>query len=705
MRVKTTEASRPQDIEFAEAGLLDQIVSVFRRTSEQGEREELAIAQYQSLRKQIPLLYLILLANAWMVAYSYMDVGPRLLTIYVPGVFTLLCSFRFIKWIRRAGTVPTYAEARRMLAGTTLLAGLLAAVFVFWGLALYSYGTAHMQGQVAFFIGITVIGCIFCLMHLPRAALLVSAVVNIPFVLFFADSGNRSFMAIAVNVALVSLIMMIILAINYAAFASLIRSRRSILDKQAAMEVLDAHNLWLANHDTLTKLPNRHSFLVEIESRFRDLEQGAGDLFIGVLDLDGFHVVNDAFGHRGGDQVLIEVARRLLEGAGESFAVFRLAGDEFGLVGVAPWAASAGMLERSEAICAALEAPYCVNGVTAHITATIGLASSATVSGGAQQIHEAAEYALISAKQSQRRGHTNLFSFAHQDTIRRHSLVEQELQTADLEEELSLVFQPIVAVATGTPIGFEALARWNNRQLGRVSPVEFIQIAERAGLANRLTCVLLSKALAAAVAWPPQLRLSFNLSMQDICSPDNVLRLVGILNNSPLDPKRIDFEITETAVVGDFDQLVTAVTTLKALGAGISLDDFGTGYSTLSQVNKLPLDKIKIDRSFVSNISTVSTGYKIVKSVIALCRDMKISCIIEGVETQDELNTLRKLDCNLVQGYFYSKPLLADEITDYIEKAGAQALYDAVAAAPVVPFETPRRRSSGERKTARHAAP
>jgi len=684
--------------------VLDQIVSVFRQADEPAERQELAIAQYQSLKKQIPLLYLILLANAWTVAYSYLGVGSRLLTLYVPGAFTVLCAVRFVKWTRQAGKVPTYAEARRMLAGTTLLAGLLSAIFVFWGLALYSYGTAHMQGQIAFFIGITVIGCIFCLMHLPRAALLVSAVVNIPFVLFFAGSGSRSFAAIAVNVALVSIVMMVILSINYAAFASLIRSRRNILVKQAEMEALDAHNLWLANHDTLTKLPNRHSFLLDIENRFRELEHSSDHLFIGVLDLDGFHVVNDAFGHRGGDQVLSEVAQRLLASAEHSFSVFRLAGDEFGLIGTTPWGSSNEMLERSEAICAAIEAPYRVNDVTARITATIGLASSATVSGGAQQIHEAAEYALINAKKSQKRGHTNLFSFVHQDTIRRHSLVEQELQTADLEDELSLVFQPIVAVATGTPIGFEALARWNNRQLGCVSPAEFIQIAERAGLANRLTCVLLSKALAAAVAWPPQLRLSFNLSMQDICSPDNVLRLVSILNNSPLDPKRIDFEITETAVVGDFDQLVTAVTTLKALGAGISLDDFGTGYSTLSQVNRLPLDKIKIDRSFVTNISTVSTGYKIVKSVIALCRDMKISCIIEGVETQDELNTLRQLDCSLVQGYFYSKPLLAGEINDYIERAGAKALFNAVPTSPAIPLDTPQCRSPGARKTSRIAA-
>ncbi|ANH03004.1 EAL domain-containing protein [Shinella sp. HZN7] len=261
-------------------------------------------------------------------------------------------------------------------------------------------------------------------------------------------------------------------------------------------------------------------------------------------------------------------------------------------------------------------------------------------------------------------------------------------------------------MATGTPIGFEALARWDNCHLGRASPGEFIQIAERAGLANRLTCVLFSKALTAATLWPRHLRLSFNLSMQDICSSDNMLRLITLLNDSPLDPKRIDFEITETAVVGDFDQLVSAVTTLKSFGVGISLDDFGTGYSTLWQVNRLPLDKIKVDRSFVTNIDSVPTGYKIVKSIIALCRDMKINCIIEGVETQDELNTLRKLDCSLVQGYYYSKPLPPSEIMGYIEAAGAKALFDG--AGPNIPltrpFETPERQSSRARRNARQSA-
>lgn len=685
--------------------MIGPLFRVFASEQDPRDREELVVAQYKSLTKQIPLLYVILLSNAWMVALSHHGSAPVPLTLHILVILTGLCVARLLRWWRRSQAEPSFSQASRSLRATTVLAGLLAAAFLAWGLALYSYGTAFTQGQVAFFIGITVVGCVFCLIHLPLAALCAAVIVNIPFVVFLVSTGTQASIAVAVNIVLVSMAMLAILGTHYNDFASLIRERRRQRLKQAEIEDLAAENRWLANHNALTGLPNRHNFLAAIDAALSSMNARHAELFIAVVNLDGFRAVNDAFGNQGGDHVLMEAARRLGIKDDIDFMVFRLGGDEFGLVWQRPRNGVAAVLAECEEICASLAVPYPVGGVEARISATMGLSSSGTVAGCARSIHEAAQYALVHAKRNHRRGRVTLFTMDHQDAIRRHSILEQAMQTTDLDAELTLAFQPIVDVRSGLPIGFEALARWDSQDLGPVRPDEFIVVAERAGLANRLTCVLLAKALAVAATWPAWLRLSFNLSMQDICSSDSVLRLVAILNRSGVDPGRIDFEITETAVVGDFDQLVEAVTVLRAMGAGISLDDFGTGYSTLWQVNRLPLDKIKVDRSFVTNINESTTGYKIVKSVIALCRDMKINCVIEGVETVEELDTLRELDCGLVQGYYYSRPLPADAVLGYIDATFAGTAVSRRSQNEPAEFPKPRRRNfAGRRQAARRPA-
>ena len=246
---------------------------------------------------------------------------------------------------------------------------------------------------------------------------------------------------------------------------------------------------------------------------------------------------------------------------------------------------------------------------------------------------------------------------------------------ADLDTELELVFQPIVDVASTKTVAFEALARWTSPTLGKVSPGQFIPIAERAGFISRLTRPLLTKALAAARSWPADIRLSFNLSAYDLSSSESMLAIIRIIEESGFDPSRLDLEVTETAFGHDFDQVRKATKMLQYLGCGISLDDFGTGYSSLSRLHALPLTKIKIDRSFVIGLHHNQIGAKIVKSLLALSRDMGLDCVFEGVETQEELAALRKLGGLMVQGYFYSPPIFEDQVGNYLgEPVGARNL-------------------------------
>lgn len=508
-------------------------------------------------------------------------------------------------------------------------------------------------------------------MHVRKAALMVTAGFSIPFVLFFGLSGNPTLVSIAVNLLLVSIAMVCVVLIYSGDFAALVDSRQGLERKNAETEKLSQENLRLANLDSLTGLGNRRLFFTSLHQALATAKQNGTRVGLGLLDLDGFKPVNDTFGHTVGDTLLAALVSRLEEVSGEGIAIFRLGGDEFALL--AQGDTVDGLKDTAYDICAAIREPFNLGSTIVRIGGTIGLSMWPDLTKDGDELFEQADYALYQAKRGGGRGEAWLFTQAYAEEMRRNSVIEQTLRGARLEDELTMMFQPIVDIASGRPIGFEALARWVSPQLGPVSPAEFIPIAERAGLVSGLTVVLLKKALDIATTWPAHLRLSFNLSIHDIASPENVLRLISIIGTSSFSPRRLDLEITETAMVNDFSKVLAAVESLKSLGVGISLDDFGTGFSSLKQVHQLPLDKIKIDRSFVTGVHANANSRKIIRSLVSLCRDMNLSCVVEGVESRDELRALAELGCELVQGYLYSRPLTPSDVLGYVEDSARNA--------------------------------
>ncbi|MCC2108688.1 MAG: EAL domain-containing protein, partial [Hyphomicrobiales bacterium] len=213
---------------------------------------------------------------------------------------------------------------------------------------------------------------------------------------------------------------------------------------------------------------------------------------------------------------------------------------------------------------------------------------------------------------------------------------------------------------------FEALARWDSPDLGRVSPAEFVPVAERSDIIYPLSRTLLRKALAAASQWPDDVQLSFNLSARDLMSPAALTQIIAIAASGPIAPGRIDFEITETALVTDFERARKAVLALKSIGASISLDDFGTGYSSLNYVHRLPLDRIKIDGGFVREMETSPLARDVVRTMISMARNLNFDCVIEGVETEEQLALLKTFGCSIAQGYLFSRPLPADQVAPFI---------------------------------------
>jgi len=633
------------------------------------DNPELTRAQFQAFSKQVPLLYFILITNSLAVAYTFLPLAPMCLAMAVPALLSTITGLRMLWWLRQRHVVISDAEVLKNLRVTNRIAAPIGVLFVVWSFALFPYGDPFAKGQIAFYMAVTVIGIIFCLMHLRSAALIVTLVVIVPYVIYFLATGVHALRAIAVNQLLVSGAMVTVLFIYYRDFADLVASRKSLLAEQAATQALSDENFRLANLDALTDLPNRRRFFSELTHAFAEAERDGTRLAVGIIDLDGFKPINDTYGHTVGDRVLIEAARRtseVCESHGIQVHLARLGGDEFGLV-VAGNPTDDDLIALGRRVTERIKLPYQLDTAHTGLSCSMGFALYPRSATAADALYECADYALYHAKRHAR-GQAVIFSSELEAEIRSRSVIEHLLRAADFESEMELAFQPIMDAVKMRTTGFEVLARWRSPKLGLVSPADFIPAAERIGVIRSLTRVLLVKAVAAARTWPDDIRMSFNLSAHDICSADGTLSLIAVIQASGLSPRRIEFEITETAVTFDFSRAEQSIAALKAIGCGISLDDFGTGYSSLSHVHRLPLDKLKIDRSFVNDVNANPISHKIIKSLTGLCADMEIACVVEGVETKEQLDCLLRLGCDYFQGYYFAKPMPADAISAFLAK-------------------------------------
>jgi diguanylate cyclase (GGDEF)-like protein len=624
---------------------------------------DLLRAQLNALSRLIPLLYFILVANAWVLAIVFRGKAPDWLSLYVAIGLSVVCILRLVQWWRKKDVRLTDLQTARELRRTNKIAAVLGVSFSTWAITLFPYGDAYAQAYVGTCMAVAMLSSMLCLIHLRSAAVIVALTVSIPFASFFASSGIPTLVGTAINVTLITIGAVIVILIQYRDFTRMV-------DAQKRTELLSNENLRLANLDSLTELPNRRAFFTHLEAVFKSAPAKEMRVALGIIDLDGFKPVNDLYGHAVGDKLLVAVAERLSSDR-PSAALFmsRLGGDEFAYV-VTDAPDDEALVAQGERMAELLRAPFLLPEATVQISGSVGIAVCPEMASGADQLFERADYALYHGK-SARRGGAILFSADHEAQINSDARIEQALKRADFENELSVMFQPIVDIRTQMTIGFEALARWTSPTIGWISPGQFIPIAERAGIIGSLTRPLLRKALVAALYWSPELRLSFNLSAYDLNSAESALAIVAIIQSSTFDARRLDLEITETAFAHDFKQVQRSIEMLRQLGCGISLDDFGTGYSSLARLHALPLTKIKIDRSFVTGLDKSPASFKIVKSLLALSRDMGLDCVIEGVETDEEMVVLRRLGGLMVQGYFYSAPIAEEQIAIYLEEAVA----------------------------------
>ena len=425
----------------------------------------------------------------------------------------------------------------------------------------------------------------------------------------------------------------------------------------------EARVAYLARHDALTGLPNRHAMLEDLQHLLTRHARGE-DLAVLCLDLDRFKHVNDTLGHAAGDALLRQVAQRLQACARDTDRVVRLGGDEFAVLQCgAPQPDSSSRLARR--LIAAIERPFDLDGHSASIGASIGIAVAPFDGETSDALLKNADLALYRAK-SEGRGTLRYFEPEMDTRAQARRALEADLRRALEHGEFELVYQPLVDVSGGFVSGVEALLRWHHPTRGSVPPLDFITLAEETGLIVPIGRWVLQQACRDASSWPAPVRVAVNVSAVQFHKGSLLSDVAQALEDAGLEAHRLEIEITESVLMQQAPQTLAALQELRRLGVRIAMDDFGTGYSSLSYLRSFPFDRIKIDRSFARDVEHDADAQSIIRAVTSLGRSLDMATTMEGIETSAELDAVRREGCVEVQGYFYSTPRPAADIPHLI---------------------------------------
>lgn len=589
------------------------------------------------------------------LGFAYRDHAPLWLTVFLPAAVFSLAALRLLYWLTIIAPRATDAELPRLLRALAVEALLLVSLLAAWPLMLFSYADTALRFLTIFNFALVTLICIYCMLHM-RMAIMASLLIT-PASISYLAWGHEGPVRIAfIGIFTTALATTIHLVLRYKDEFSVLTYQRNDLKR------LSDENFRMANVDSLTGLANRRRFFSDLATKRTPSDMRP--FAVAILDLDGFKPINDAHGHVAGDAALRIIGERIEKLCAGRARPYRLGGDEFGIL-IEGQDDDERLMAFAREVIERLSEPFSVNAVKLAVGASIGFACFPFAARSAGELYERADYALYRSKRCGR-GRAVIFNADHERELREGIVIENAMKTADIEREFYLLFQPIVNSRTGRILAFECLARWESPMLGRVSPARFVPVAEHSGVITRLTTALLRKALAAAKEWPPEVRMSFNISAVDACTEGQAEALIAIVRESGIEPARVEFELTETAITSNYAVACANMQALRAFGSKVALDDFGTGFSSLSHVHLLPLDKIKIDRSFVRDVECRGTSHKIIKSLSLLCKDMGLDCVAEGVEMQDQVETLAEIGCDVIQGYYYAKPMREAMVPEFL---------------------------------------
>ena len=412
--------------------------------------------------------------------------------------------------------------------------------------------------------------------------------------------------------------------------------------------------------DALTGLANRRMFTNTLTARLAAQGQDGESVAVMRLDLDGFQSTDDQQGPAVADMLLQAVAQRVKAALREEDCFARLGAETFAIL---PKSAGPDDLARlATRILAALDEPFAIGSLTCDVAGALGIAvSSANMPLNAEAIVDQADRALLKA-QNEDLGRCRFFDAAMDSDARERFGLAHDIRQAVAKREIQPHYQPLVRLVDGEVEGYEMLARWHHPIHGLIGADKFIEIAEDAGLMNDMSLMLLTQACKDAQAWPAHIYVSINISPRQLRDADLCDKLMRVIGEGGLDPQRLEIEITEKGLIEDFDRARQVLRTLKATGMTLALDDFGTGYSSLSHLRELPLDKLKIDKSFILPLMEGQENRKIVDAVITLGRSLGIKVTAEGIDSLVHMEWLRWRGCATGQGYYFGRPVLAAQI-------------------------------------------
>lgn len=621
--------------------------------------------QYRALRKQIPLMYVLMFINVVFLAFSTSGDVPLTLSLGVPALMSAAIIARTGVWLRRRTIVAPPVQIRSYLRGTIFAAAALSIMFGAWGLFLFEANPLR-SSAVALYIFVGTISCCYCLMALPIAGRFVLLFGAMPVTTRLLLSHDWQLVGIGLNFLLVAVVILRTMSTSYSGFTEVVRSRSEMDAERERARDAELRAQELAYSDALTGLPNRRALSERLDS-LSMLDGSVPMLALLILDLDRFKAVNDVHGHPAGDRLLQAVAARLLDIIGDVGTAYRLGGDEFAVTMELPGRRSDPAVELAQSIVERFAQPFVVDGLLHHIGASVGVSLAPPGSVDRETLMRQADIALYKSKE---RGRSQQLMFEDQMDIdvTRRSMLERDLRE-DINTPAFLPFyQPIVDLASGEIAGFEMLARWKRRDGKQIGPNQFIPIAEECGLVGELMFQLLEQACLDAASWYPHVTLAINVSPVQLKDPWFSEKVLAVLARTRFPAQRMTLEITENALISEPANAKRLIESLKNQGMLLALDDFGTGFSSIQHLRMLPFDKIKIDRSFVQGLKKDSEPYKMVLAITQLAASLDLSIVAEGIETESSLELIRDLGCAEAQGFLLGRPMSAQAAVEALKR-------------------------------------
>ena len=625
-----------------------------------------------TLQPRMPWIYAMMLSCVLGLLFIFeIQQQPSTITIAIGAVMLL----RGVMWVRvrRQQLIGEAARRRLRSIGVASMVGPLA-----FGWLIIEVIPSLDPGRIQLLM-VTASTCAIALSApmsiMRRTALATYLLFGIPTAAIGMVAGpDRAATVAAFNLLLCNLILALLLRIQDQGFVGQLNARLDGQCERARAEHAERIAIEertvaraMAESDFLTGLANRRAFLAALQQRDESIVHGSVLLF----DLDGFKPVNDTFGHDVGDTLLKDVSARLRAIDIPGAVAARLGGDEFALL--VPGISGLDAQARARSIVVSLSQPYPIGEALVSISACCGIATLPQGERDTSQVLREADLALYRAKAGGRAS-VEHYSDGMGIELLRRTQIESALRVPGVEEDIELLYQPIFELTTMRIASFEALARWTHSQLGPIAPSDFIPITEQMQLVEPISQSLLRRAARTALQWPPEVRLSFNLSAVQLCSWGSSQRILRCLEEVGLAPSRLQIEVTETAMMADFETARENLDALQQRGVGVVLDDFGAGYASISYLREIAFDKLKLDGSLIT-ASQKPDGARLLKGVIDLAHAVGIPCVAEHVETQEQANYLTMIKCGYGQGYHLGRPVDA-----------AQALHLVKAAAIVQPL-------------------